>query len=251
MVKGFIFFREEKIPFVISDYRMEIFTDDSLLNDFVKEHNFQFKYILKGQCFRNGFQGQDATFLIEHSVGSTCYLFCYIINSLTAEDGYDTIGLQSPFLDDIFRYKYNYLDMVRTGANLAMTPKEVYKIPFFMNCMQYELSFCVGHDHRLGLLKDFDKKGEVFISLKTAEIQECYDISTVLHRLAMFMTSHADTPFKKITLYKNGWISGFFYCPLVSEKAVSGYDALYCEFDVMKYIPKILNNIALDSGKRL
>ena len=37
MVKGFIFFRDGKIPFVIENYRMELFTDDSLLDDFCKE----------------------------------------------------------------------------------------------------------------------------------------------------------------------------------------------------------------------
>lgn len=41
MVKGFIFFRDGKIPFVIENYRMELFTDDSLLDDFCKEYNFK------------------------------------------------------------------------------------------------------------------------------------------------------------------------------------------------------------------
>ena len=39
MVKGFIFFRDGKMPFVIENYRMELFTDDSLLDDFCKEYN--------------------------------------------------------------------------------------------------------------------------------------------------------------------------------------------------------------------
>lgn len=34
MVKGVVFFKEGEIPFVIDDYRMELFTDDSLLKDF-------------------------------------------------------------------------------------------------------------------------------------------------------------------------------------------------------------------------
>lgn len=80
---------------------------------------------------------------------------------LTTEDGYDTIGLQSPFLDDIFRYKYKYLDMVRAGVNLAVGPKEVYKVPFSMNSRQYELTYRIGHDNRLGLLEDIDRKGEL------------------------------------------------------------------------------------------
>ena len=37
MVKGFISFRGGKIPFVIENYRMELFTDDSLLDNFCKD----------------------------------------------------------------------------------------------------------------------------------------------------------------------------------------------------------------------
>ena len=37
MVKGFIFFRDGKIPFVIDNYRMELFTDEKLIEDFKKE----------------------------------------------------------------------------------------------------------------------------------------------------------------------------------------------------------------------
>lgn len=53
-----------------------------------------------------------------------------MINGLAVQDGYDTIGLQSSFLDGIFRYKYNYIDMVRAGINLAVEPKDIYKVPF-------------------------------------------------------------------------------------------------------------------------
>lgn len=74
MVKGFISFRNGKIPFVIENYRMELFTDDSLLDDFCKEYNFKENYILHGQCFDIGIRGRNATFLVENSMGSTCYL---------------------------------------------------------------------------------------------------------------------------------------------------------------------------------
>lgn len=251
MLKGFISFREGKIPFVVENYRMELFTDDDLLNEFTREYNFKHNYILKGQCFSNGFQGQETIFLVEQSVGSTCYLRCYIIYMLAIQDEYDTIGLQSPFLDDIFRYKYNYIDMVRAGINLAVEPKNVYQIPFSMNGLQYELSFRIGHDNRLGLLEDIDKKGELLIPLHTNEIQECYNISMILYRLAMFMISQAEVPFKRIILYKNSQKVGWFFCPLVSEEATSSDDILYSEFDVLKYVPNILNNIALDSGDKI
>lgn len=116
-----------------------------------------------------------------------------------------------------------------------------------MNDRKYELAFRIGHDNRLGLLEDLDRKGELILSLHTKELQECYDITMVLHRLAMFMTSHSEVPFKQITLYKRGLKAGWFYCPLISENLVSGRCGFFYELDVMKYIPKILNNIALDS----
>lgn len=251
MVKGFVFFRDGKIPFVIEDYCMELFTDDNLLKDFTKEHNFKNNYILQGQYFGDGFQAQKAIFLVERSIGNTCYLRCYIINMLTVEGDYDTIGFQSPSLDDVFRYSYNYLDMVRAGINLAVEPKNVYKTQFDMNDRQYELTYRIGHDNRLGLLEDFDRTGELLVPLKTIEIQECYDISMVLCRLAMFMTSQAEATFKRITLYKDGRPSGWFYCPLVLKEGISVRDMTFYEFDVMRYIPKILNNIALDLGDKI
>ncbi len=251
MIKGFIFFRKGKIPFVIENYRMELFTDDELLTDFTKEYNFKEDYILEGEYYANDFQGQKSTFLVERSMRSVCYLRCYMINRLTVQDGYDTIVFQSFFLDDIFRYKYNYIDMVRAGINLAVEPKDIYKIPFSMDNSQYELSFRIGNDNRLGLLEDFDKKGEVLIPLYTNNIQECYNISIILYRLAMFLTSEAEVPFRQITLYKNREKVGWLYCSLVSEDAISVHDISYCEFDVLKYIPKILNNIALDSGNKI
>ncbi len=38
---------------------------------------------------------------------------------------------------------------------------------------------------------------------------------------------------------------------MVSEKAVSWSDGFFYQFDIMKYVPRILNNIAKDSGSRI
>lgn len=251
MVKGFIFFREGKIPFVIENYRMELFTDDSLLDDFCKEYNFRENYILQGQCFDIGIRGRKATFFVENSTGSNCYLRCYIINMFDKDEEYDAIGIQSASLDEVFRYEYEYIDMVRVGTNLAVEPKVVYKVPFEMNELQYELEFRIGHNNRLGLLEDLERKGELILPLHTNAIQECYDITNVLHRFAKFMISNAEVPFKRITLYKQGMKVGWFYSPLISEDIVTGHGGFFYEFDVMKYIPKILNNIALDPGHKI
>ena len=251
MVKGFIFFRTGKIPFVIENYRMDLFTDDSLLEIFCKEYNFKENYILQGLCFDIGPHGRKATFLVENSMGSTCYLRCYIVYTFNKDETYDRIGIQSPSLDAVFGYEHKYIEMVRSGINLALEHKKVYAIPFDMNKQKYELIFQIGHNHRLGLLEDFSRKGELILPLHTNEIQECYDIATVLCRLAMFMTSHTDILFKRITLYRKEVSVGWFYCPFISEDAVDRYNGLFYEFDIMKYIPKLLNNIALDSGNKI
>ena len=251
MIKGFISFRDGKIPFVIENYRMELFTDDSLLTDFCKEYNFKENYILHGHCFDTGTGGRKATFLIENSIGCTCYLRCYIINMFDKGEEYDSIGLQSPSLDEVFRYEYEYIDMVRAGINLAAEPKVIYKVPFDMSGRKYELEFRIGYNNQLGRLEDLDRRGELMLSLHTNEIQECYDITNVLHRLALFMTSCAAVTFRRIILYKQGLKVGWFYCPLVSEDIVEGYGGIFYSFDVMKYIPKILNNIALDAGNKI
>lgn len=120
--------------------------------------------------------------------------------------------------------------MVRTGINFAVDPKNVYKIPFSMDGYQYELSFHIGHDHRLGLLEDFDKKGELLIPLYTNEIQECYNISMILYRLAMFMMSQADVPFKRIILYKSGQKVGWFYCPLTPPPQIYIFSSAFFHF---------------------
>ena len=130
MVKGFIIYKNGKIPFVIDKYRMELFTDDKILNDFMQEHNKKRNYILSGVYFSLGTEPRKITILVEHSLGSTCYLSCYIVENLHVKEGYDEIGIQSSYLDDVFRYKYNYIDLSRTGINFAVDIKEVYSIPF-------------------------------------------------------------------------------------------------------------------------
>ncbi len=251
MTKGFVFFRDGRIPFVMENYCMELFTDESLLDDFCKEYNDKENYILQGQCLDRGRQAQKVTFWVENSIGATCFLHCYIINMFEREEDYDSIGIQSPSLDAVFRYEYEYIDKVRAGVNLALEPKTIYKIPFDMNSRNYELEFRIGHNNKLGLLEDFSRRGELVLPLHTKGIQEMYNIVIVLQRLAMFMTSHANVSFKRIILYKNGHIAGWFYSPLISEDSDVWNGVFFHDFNVMKYIPKLLNNIALDSGNKI
>ncbi len=138
MIKGFIQFRDGRIPFVIEGYRMELFTNDVLLTDFVEEYNYKNNYILSGQYFGFGFVPQRLTILVERSTGNTCYLSCYLIESVHSKENFDTIGIQSPYLEDIFRFSYNYIDLSRGGFNFAVNIKEIYTIPFRIEANQYE-----------------------------------------------------------------------------------------------------------------
>ena len=252
MIKGFISYKSSKIAFVIENFRMELFSENNnSLDSFINEYRLEQEFILCGQCFRFGTQGQTINFLVEYMLGSTCYLRCYLINSIGSDSIFDTIGFQSLFLDDVFRYKYNYIDKSRAGENLSVKSQSVYKFNFSMNNRQYGLEYRIGQDTRLGLLEDFDKRGELLVSLHTNEIQEYNDITIVLYRFAMFMISRADVPFKEIILYKNGIKNGWFYCPLVCESASSFKEVAFGDFDVMKYTPKILNNISLDAGNEI
>lgn len=252
MIKGFVLFNEYQIPFVINNYHMELFTDDEkILNDFTKQYNSETNYVLTGQCFSNGFSGQNATFLVERSIGSTCFLRCYIIYMLSDENGYDAIGFQSPFLDDVFRYGYEYLNMVDKDINVSKKPNCIYSVPFPMKDHDYILDYRIGYDRRMGLLEDYNKKGECLLSLHSNNIQECYDLSIVLYRLAMYMISCENVPFKTVTLYQEGIKAGWFFSPLITQESFSGYGIHFHDFDVMKYIPKILNNIAREVGNEI
>ena len=256
MIKGFIVFNDKKIPYVVDDYRMELFTEDEIIiRDFCQEHNFKFNYILQGLYFGDICIGKKVKFLVDHSMGLICYLKCFILYRSGEFTEFDTIGFQSPYLDNVFRYDYEYLDLSRAGKNLAVAPLELYHIPFKMSSEQYELVYRIGHDNRLGLLEDHSRKGEILIELKKKHINEYNDISVVLHRFAMFMMSNAMVPYKRIVLYKDGLSTGWFYCPLINKDKTfaesSFLDPRFVEFDVMKFVPKILNNIAQDAGQRI
>ena len=195
--------------------------------------------------------GGSATAEYSHSMGNILHLGCYIVNVFDKDEEYDSIGFQSPPLDEVFKYDYERIDSVRKGINLDLEQITIHKMLFDMNCRSYELQYRIGCNNKMGLLEDLDRKGEIITPLYSNEIQECFCIATILHRLAIFMLSTDDVSYKKITLYNKGHKVGWFYCPLISENDHYSSKGFFYEFDVMKYIPKILNNIALDSGNKI
>lgn len=144
----------------------------------------------------------------------------------------------------VFRYKYNYIDLSRTGINFAVYIKEIYSIPFEMGDNAYNLKYCIEHNGNLGLLEDFERNGDVRIRLKEGTILECAEIVRVLHRFSIFMNSQADVSFKRIVLYNDGMLAGWFYSDNICEDNISAKDVMFFELDVMKFVPKILNNIS-------
>lgn len=251
MLKGFILYKDNKIPFVIDGFRVELFSDNSCLSEFINEYRSKSDFILNGVCLGLSTNRRPITLYVERILADTLYLHCYIIKMSSNSPQPNTIGFESPYLDDIFRYKYNYLDMIRDGISPDLEPKDIYRFPFNMNDCNYQSVYHIGRDARLGLLEDFNKKGELRISLQNKDIQECNDLSVVINRLSKFITSDSESCFKRITLYNNGINCGWFYSPSVIETATSAHDVTFCNFEVMRFVPKILNNLAIDSGSKI
>ena len=102
MFKGVIDYQNGKIPIIINNYQMNLFSEQELVTLFVKEYNFKTNYILTEQCFGDGNIPQEITLLVEKSMGSTCYLACFIINNLNSDEKIDSINFESRLLDGIF-----------------------------------------------------------------------------------------------------------------------------------------------------
>ena len=252
MVKGFIHYKNGRIPFVLSDYRMELFTDDQLLSDFCKEYNFRTKYILEGECFiASRYQSQRIVLWVENSMGAVCELIGNVIAHFTCKDVITEIGFESHTLDSVFRYAYQYIDLVRQGVNLAAAIHDLFRIPFITDGKSYEMIYRIGHDERLGLIEDLSRKGEIIIPVKDSSIIEYYTLTTIFQRLSVFMTKENKPAFKNINLYHEGRYAGRFYCQHLTEQFGDWNDIRFVELDVMKYIPKILSNIALDTGPEI
>ncbi len=65
------------------------------------------------------------------------------------------------------------------------------------------------------------------------------------------MNSQADASFKRIALYNDGILAGWFCSDNICEDNISVKDVMFFELDVMKFVPKILNNIAQDCGSKI
>jgi hypothetical protein len=251
MFKGIIDYQNGKIPFIIDNYQMNLFSEKELVTLFVKEHNFKTNYILTGQCFDIGNTPRDITLLVEKSMGSTCYITCFIVNNLSSDKKIDSINFESRLLDSIFRYKYHYLDLSRAGVNLAAEQTEIYSIPFNICRSTYELKYLIGQNHRMGLLESFRMRGKTSILLQTAQIEECYRVTLLMNRFSKFITSTADVSFERITLSANGFAAANFYCKCVSNNSAVDLDVLFCEFPVMKYTARILDNLAFELDSKI
>ena len=242
---GFVHYKNSKIPFIINNYQMNLFSDEPALTDFIKEYNFKSHYVLKGQCFRRGTHSTEILILVDHSMGNQCFLSCYIIANVQETLEYDTIHLQSTLLDNVFQYKYKFIDLSRAGENLSSTQKEIWDIPFVLKEAQYRMSFKIGQKTDLGLWEDFSKHGELSIKTKDISINECANIIMLIERFLKFITRYSKISFEKIYLTQKGFKVAHLYCPFIRENDYD-FDMPYQNFDIAFYGTKILNNLALE-----
>lgn len=66
-----------------------------------------------------------------------------------------------------------------------------------------------------------------------------------------FISNSSDVYFRRITFTDGVRPAAFFYCKSVSEKSSGGMDVFYHDFNVMKYVPKIIENLAKELGNRI
>lgn len=201
--KGVISYQSGKIPFVINEYKMELFSEMELIKEFIKEFNFKSNYILKGFSFDANNDASEITIIVEKSIAETCYLKCFYINFASCESDYDSINFESEALDDIFQFKYKYLDLTREGINLNAVQKKIITIPFTKDKIDYCLDYFIGYNEQMGISYEFGKHGKISISLKTGDIEECYQLVLLLKRYSDFLTCCCNTFFRKITLGKH------------------------------------------------
>lgn len=251
MFKGVINYQNGKIPFIIDNYQMSLFSEEELVSLFVKEYNFKKNYILTGQCFIGGNMPRHITLLVEKSMGNTCYLTCFIINRIGSDKEINSINFESKILDSIFQYKYHYLDLSRGGINLGVEKTEIYSIPFNIKDNNYELKYLIGKNSHMGLLESFKMCGNTSVSLQNEQIEDYYRIIILMSRFCKFITSTNDVTFERVTLCENEFNVADIYCKYVSNNAIAEIDIMFHEFPIMKYIPKILNNLALELDSKI
>lgn len=247
--KGFIFFREAHIPFVIEEYTMELFTDDPIISEFTKEYNHKSDYVLTGQCYSYLGMPTAITILVNYSMGTTCYLTSFLFCKFGNVGEYDRIGFQSCLIDSVFQYTYNFIDGARNGINYSSGPVDVYTFSVPVDGKDLEFKYIIGPNNRIGIAEDYGKKGELLISPCSGDIFECTRLMRLVDRFLQFTSGFSDTKFKYIILYKGEMPSAYFYCNRVDSSERSDFDIFFHEFDVMKYCPKILENLALDLGE--
>ena len=244
--KGFIFFHETKIPFVIEEYKMELFTDDPIIYNFTKEYNFKSDYVLSGQCYWYAGLPSKVYILVSYSIGTTCYLTSFLFCKFGDIGEYEKIGFQSSTLDSIFQYTHKLINGTRDGVNYSIAPVDIYKftIPINEKCMEFR--YAIGHNNRLGIIEDFTKKGELIVSPCPNDIVECTRLMRLVDRFSQFTVGYSDIKFKCIVLYKEDFPSAYLFCNRVDSEEQSAFDGMFFEFDAAKYCPRILENMALD-----
>lgn len=244
--KGFILFRDAHIPFIIEDYRMELFTDDLIINDFTKEYNHKTDYVLTGQCYYFPGMPSGITILVNYSMGTTCYLTSFLFCKFGNIGEYDKIGFQSCLIDSVFQYTHNFINGARNGTNYSSGPVDVYSFSVPVDGKKLEFKYIIGPNNKIGIAEDYGKKGELLVSPCSGDIFDCTRLMRLLDRFLQFASGFSGTRFKYIIMYKGNMPSAYFYCHQVDSNEQSNFDGLFYGFDVMKYCPKILANIALD-----
>lgn len=248
MIYGFIVFNNNDIPFVMDDYKLELFGNDDHITDFCKSHNHQQNYILYGKRYNDGIIPYYFEAVVAYSIGTTCYLSCYSIGSIGEKKNVNQIRYKSDELDCILKNQYNYLDFVRNDVNLSKEQKEVYHFTFALKNHDYEAVYRIGRDSNLGLLSSSRDSGELVITPCPDDLIGCLELSKLIQRMMIFIAGTSKVFFSSIEAYDSVVPAFAFYYEAVSDRGCYDSAVRYYQFDVDKFLPPILQNLALDPG---
>lgn len=251
MHKGFIDYRNTKIPFVIDDFKLELFSQDDILDTFMQEYRTSKNFLLTGECILFGKSARKIILLVEDFSAYLFNLSCYIIHRFERAEAYDEICFRSQVLDSIFQYKYHYLDLCRAGSNLNSSENIVYAVPFDINTDKHTLTYKIGSTHILGMLEKFDNVGKTSITLSQSDIYECRQLVLLMERLSSFLTSCPRITFNHISLFNKGFPEATFYCKQVCDDAFLDFDIIFYQFSVDTYIPRILQHLAAENDTKI
>lgn len=253
MHNGFIFFNNIKIPFAIDsdNIHMQVFSDnESDIKSFLNSYAHKQDFVLKGNVFNAFSFKRDIFCFVSSFKGKLAILNSFATLDCLEGKNVDKICFQSSLLDDIFQYKYRFLELARGNVNISNHPVVTEHFDFSFNNEKKTAEFLVGQDSKFGFMNTFKHSGVLEVGFSFSEIDSLFSLVTLVKRYVIFLTSFLNISFSDIFLTKKGLRIGTVFLPL-SKNENEKLDVLFFGFKNYSFSTKIIENLAIDLGSEI